>query len=145
MRRRPIIQLSIVLAILILASSNSTAHALREMNDSPSTNHSLGDAKLDAKPLVLRINPFIITFPCILLFTLVFVCNIAIVRQQRLHIWIVLATSGSFALRFIVRFLSHPSIIHLDSNLRASYQICVTFGETFGISRPGNRTIRTRL
>ena len=131
MRRNHIKQLSPVVPLLILVSLESSVQALR-VNDSLSTNHSFREAEMYKKTLVRRINQCVVTLPCVVLFTLVFACNALIVRQQKLHGWIVLAISGSFALRFAVRFLNHLPILYLDWNNFhwTSYKVCVTFGKS---------------
>ena len=80
--------------------------------------------------LVARINLFLVTFPCILLFAFVFVCYTCIYKQQKLHGWIVLAITGSLFLRFWTIFLNDLPAFYFYWNSKWSFQgYCVMLGE----------------
>ena len=128
----PVKKLSTVLVILMISVSLESSAEGLQVNDSSGTRRNYSEAEIYTKALVLQINLFVVTFPCVLLFTFVFVCYIGIINQQRLHGWIVLALSGSFALRFWIRFLTHLPVLFFAWEFKTSYQeVCVTFGRSF--------------
>ena len=76
-----------------------------------------------------QINLFLVDMPCLLLFSFVFACYVAIWEEQGLHGWIVLAVTGSLALRFGVVFLTYLPILYFDwSHTQDFTEVCVTFG-----------------
>ena len=70
------------------------------MSNSTETNSNAGP-----EAYMEKVRVFLITFPCILLFSFVFICYLCIRRHQRLHGWIVLSITASLAVRFTVLFL----------------------------------------
>ena len=80
--------------------------------------------------LMERINLFLVTFPCAVLFAFVFICYIFIYKQQRLHGWIVLAITGSLFLRFGVIFLIDLPVFYFYwKSSKSLTDLCVTYGE----------------
>ena len=87
-------------------------------------------AFIKKKVITERINIFLVTFPCFVIFAFVFVCYTFIWKQQRLHGWIVLAITGSLCLRFGVIFLIDLPVFYFRWQTGKSLNdLCVLYGE----------------
>ena len=116
------------ISLLILFKSRCChAHAASKSSGNMTAGEKLRATELlsQQKWHVEQIHLFLVTLPCLLLFSFVFACYVCIWKTQRLHGWIVLAITGSLALRFGV-------IFHMDlPKFYFHYKpfLCVTYGE----------------
>ena len=117
--------LRLISALLLLTSFPSLSQAEKSTEF---TEEELEKAR--KKWRVFQINVFLVTLPCLLIFSFVFACYVAIWKQEKLHGWIVLAITGSLTVRFGALFLADLPVLYLGwEHWNTAQGLCVTLGE----------------
>ena len=85
--------------------------------DNNMTNMTETEEIVPKKFIVYKINLFLVTVPCLLLFVFVFASYVSIRQQLKLHGWTLMSITGSVALRFGVLFLPEWGFFTFDETL----------------------------
>ena len=111
-------------------NNSATLKKTEAMN--PNDAATSGSDLLSKKILAWRIILLLVTFPCLILFAVVFFCYVSIWKQQTLHGWIVLAMTSSLTFRFGILFLAELSILYLSWDVyNVTPWLCNTLGKVF--------------
>ena len=128
-RQSPVVLWAFLMVSIALESCCCHAQGADNSTDRSSQDGHEWKMYKKKRVLVERINLFLVTLPCLLLFALVFAYYTLIYKQQRLHGWIMLAITGSLFLRFGVIFLIDLPVFYFGWSSKISfYGLCVLYG-----------------